>query len=92
MKYSVDLEPTARNVKNLKDSKLKQMARDFAGLNRSEANSEKSKAIRNRVALVKREACGKVENTIGEFKTCIRCESVHYCNRTCQKKHHKIHI
>lgn len=91
MKYSANLEPTARNVKNLKDSQLKKMARDFAYVNRSEVNSEESKAIRNRVALVKCEACGKVENTIGEFKMCIRCESVHYCNRTCQKKHHKIH-
>ena len=35
--------------------------------------------------------CNKEEKALGEFKTCVRCKTVAYCGRDCQKADWKNH-
>lgn len=35
--------------------------------------------------------CGKLESSLGEFKTCNKCKQVAYCGPKCQQKHWKKH-
>lgn len=85
------VEPTAKNVKNLRFSKLKQMASTMSEVFKSSDISEFVKEKISRVALMKCEACNKMESAIGDFKACGRCLNVYYCSRDCQKNHYKIH-
>jgi len=41
--------------------------------------------------LVKCNACGKVEEKMGQWKKCAKCGVVRYCSRECQRKDWKSH-
>lgn len=90
MLYALGYKPTVESVHNQTDSETKDMARLLGFLTRT-TMIEATEKERRSVALMKCEACNKMEDAIGDFRTCSRCSCVYYCSSECQKNHYKSH-
>jgi len=88
--YFIGFNPTVESVQNQTDSEMKDMAMLLGFLTRT-TMIEAIENEKRSVALMKCEACNKMEDAIGDFRTCSRCSCVYYCSSECQKNHYEIH-
>lgn len=89
--YFPRMPPTVSDVRELSSKKVMVVLERIASFSESEECQKSNDEEKKRTALLFCGHCNKQETALGEFKFCVRCSKVAYCNKACQKAAWKQH-